>query len=394
MIRKILFITLFVVIAQAGKVVELTEKYKNSERCKACHGHIVQMWKNSWHAKSHYEKDEYFRKSLDYVARKTRRAKNAIKVECAACHNPRITVTQTDINYEIMALMKLDKNSKVNKAVVDDALSEGINCLVCHNIDKIDDNLDKTKRGVHRVEWVPQGTMVGPFDDAKSPYHKTVMRDHFHAKVNRLCFVCHANDHAEKGLVFTDMESEYKSKKKCVECHMSPKVKKYASTYKLNGKVKPRLIRNHFFYGGHIEKMHKGALGLGVKKVGKNLIVSIKNANPHNIPSGFGARELIVDLEYKADGKTLKKLSTSLTRKYISRRGKATIPHLAVKQSKDMSVPANGVKKLKFPLLKGAKSVTVRLYYRLVNDEVRSILKLQDPIWSKKMFIDEAKLQL
>jgi hypothetical protein len=45
----------------AANVVQVGDKYKDSGKCKACHSHIVAQWEDSWHAKSHYGNDEYFR---------------------------------------------------------------------------------------------------------------------------------------------------------------------------------------------------------------------------------------------------------------------------------------------------------------------------------------------
>jgi cytochrome c554/c'-like protein len=167
-----------------AKVVKVEDRYKDSQSCKACHLRIVSEWKKSWHAKSHYENDEYFQKSIDYVSRKSRKSLNSIKVECATCHNPRISVTSTGEDYEIAAVMGLDKDSVVNKAVNNDAISEGINCVVCHNIDKIHDEYDETKRGINRVEWTKSGTMTGPYKDANSPYHKIVHHEFMDKNLN------------------------------------------------------------------------------------------------------------------------------------------------------------------------------------------------------------------
>lgn len=381
--------------AEVGDAVALTDRYKDSTQCKACHNQIIKHWQYSWHSKSHYEKDEYFQKSIDYLSRKSRKSKNAIKVECAGCHNPRILVTETNIDYEILVAMKLDKNSKVNKALESDSLSEGINCVVCHNIDKIHTNLSPDKRGVHRVSWMPQGTMVGPFANAFSPYHKTEQREHFTNKANTLCLVCHANDRSESGLVFSNMESEYKeNSKQCVDCHMGPKEDGIASTLRLKGgKQVPRKVRKHTFIGAHSASLWEGSMKLRASKAGTSLIVNIENPNPHNIPSGFGGRELIVDVEYKSNGSVLKRHSMSLTRTYVSKRGKPTVPHLAVKQSDDTSIPAQGSKNLKFPFLKEADSAVITLSYRLVNDEIHSLLELKDPIWSKKMLINTLRIK-
>lgn len=394
--RILILVAVAVVSLFGSQAVELTDKYLDSQKCKACHHQIINQWKDSWHAKSHYNSDEYFRKTVDYVGRKSRKSKNAIKVSCAGCHNPRISVTETNVDYEILVAMKLDKDSEVNNALKSDTLSEGINCVVCHNIDKIHTDLDASKRGVHRVSWMPQGTMVGPFDDAFSPYHKTEQRKHFTTEADTLCFACHANDRSMSGLVFADMQKEYqKNDKQCVDCHMGPKVDGVAATLRLvDGKAKKRKVRNHGFRGAHTENMWEGALNISMKKTKDALLISLINPNPHNIPSGFGSRELLVEVEYKSVGEIIKRQSVSLTRYYKSKRKKATIPHLAVTQSPDMSVPAYGSKSVKFPLIKNADSVNISVYYRLVNDEVHKLLKLKDPIWSKKMLINNYKMKL
>jgi hypothetical protein len=394
---RILVLSFMIMMTLYGaEVVKLTEQYQDSTKCKACHHQIIEQWKESWHSKSHYDKDEYFRKTVDYVSRKSRKSKNAIEVSCAGCHNPRIAVTETSVDYEILVAMKLDKNSEVNKALNSDTLSEGINCVVCHNIDKIHNDRDPKMRGVERVSWMEQGTMVGPFGDAFSPYHKTAVRDHFNDKVDTLCFVCHANDRSESGLVFANMEKEYqKNDKKCVDCHMSPRMDGVASTLRLtNGKAKPRKVRKHGFRGAHTEVMWEGALDMDLKRVGDALVVTLSNNNPHNIPSGFGSRELIIDVEYKSVGEVIKRQTMSLTRHYTSKRGKPTVPHLAVSESADMSVPAYGNKSVKFVLEKGSDSVNVTLSYRLVNEEIHTLLDLKEPIWSKKMLINRQRMKL
>jgi nitrate/TMAO reductase-like tetraheme cytochrome c subunit len=377
-----------------AQVVEVGDRFQNSQSCKACHLRIVNEWENSLHAKSHYENDEYFQKSIDYVSKKTRKSLNGVKVECATCHNPRISVTSTGEDYEIAAVMGLDKGSAVNKAVNNDAISEGINCVVCHNIDKIHDEYDDTKRGINRVEWTESGTMTGPYKDSKSPYHKTVHHDFMDQNPNQLCFVCHANDRSKSGLVFTDMQSEYKnSTKTCVDCHMGPKKLDVASTYKMNGERKVREVRNHGFAGAHTSSMWKDALSLSLEHNKKDILVTIKNPQPHNIPSGFGSRELIVELSYKKGMKVIKENSISLTRHYTRKKNIPTIPHLATAQSKDMSIPAEGKKVLKVAKVNGATSIEVKLYYRLVNDEVRTLLDLKGKNWEQKHYITEATLK-
>jgi len=393
---KILLLGFFFFSSLFGaKVVHVSEKYESAVRCRVCHKRIVDEWNNSWHAKSHFSKDEYFRKSLEYVSRKTRKSLNATKIKCATCHNPRISVTKTGEDYEIAAVMGLTKGSKVNKAVKDKSISEGINCVVCHNVNKIHDEYDKTKRGINRVEWTPNGVMTGPFKDAKSPYHKIVSHEFMNTNPNKLCFVCHANDRSVHGLVFTDMQSEYVGKKTCVSCHMGPKHKDVAATYRMyDGKAKMRMVRNHGFIGAHTPALWKGALRLELKKQNNKLLIKIKNPQPHNIPSGFGSRELLLKVVYTKGIAVVSQKTISLTRHYTRKHKKVGIAHLAIKQSRDMSIKAHGEKIVYLPLAEGADSVEVTLYYRLVNDEVRTLLDLKDQIWSHKNFIAKSSLNL
>jgi len=392
-----LLLYVFVLISSASfeatpeAAPELNKRYHDSKNCQSCHLPIVQEWRQSYHAKSHYNSNEYLRASMDFVHRKSRKSLNAVKVQCAVCHNPRIAVTETDIDYEIDAVMGLDKDSAVNKAVSSDDLAEGINCLVCHNVDSIDEKMKASKRGIHRLKWNPVGTMSGPYGDADSPYHKTQKRDFFDDP-KKLCMVCHANDRSMSGLVFADTASEYdQTTKQCADCHMSPKKEGVASTLAIdNGKPKKRMIREHLFIGAHETSMWEGALNITGKRSKDTLNITVHNDNPHNIPTGFGSRELIIEVDYMSGRDVIEHKSYSLTQNYTDKRGKATIPHLAMKASEEMSIPANGKRDFSSPIPKGAGKAVVTIYYRLVNDEVRTLLNLKEKQWSEKKLIDKA----
>ncbi|MDD5716617.1 MAG: multiheme c-type cytochrome [Sulfuricurvum sp.] len=380
-----------------AEVVKVGDKFKDSGKCKACHSHIVKQWEDSWHAKSHYDNDEYLQKSIDYVARKNnRKSLNTVKIECAACHNPRISVTSTSAEYEAIAALNLDKDTAATKALKSDGISEGINCVVCHNIDQIHDELPDSKRGIHRVTWMPSGTMTGPYGDAKSPYHKVEPRDFMDNNPNQLCFVCHANDKSEEGHRFMDMQAEFKSGgKQCVDCHMGPRKQGVAATLRnVNGQAHKRLIREHGFEGGHVESMWQGALAVDVRKSAKGLEVILTNPQPHALPSGFGSREILIEAQYISGGKITKTQTASLTSRYVDKRGKPTIPHLAAKTVENSSVPAQGSKTVVLPIESGTTQVMIVVSYRLVNDEVRGIIDLKDPIWSKKMVIKKLNVKL
>lgn len=394
--KKLLIIAILTTAAFAAIPVELGDKFKDSSKCKSCHLHIVNEWEQSWHSKSHYDNNEYFRATTDYVSKKTRKSLSGVQIQCATCHNPRISVTTTDAEHEMLAVMGFDENLAAKKALESDVISEGINCVVCHNIGAIDSDKDEKARGINRVEWTKSGTMVGPFDDAMSPYHKVEHREYMDKDPNKLCFVCHANDRSVSDFVFVNMEKEYvKGGKLCVDCHMGSKKHGVAATLRMdNGKPKAREIRGHAFQGAHTESMWDGALDLELQQKKKEIFISIINSNPHNIPSGFGAREIVAELVFKKNDEILETKALSLTTHYQDKRGKATIPHLAVSSSDDLSVPANGKKVLKVPTKAEADRVEVTLYYRLVNDEVRSLLNLSEPIWSQKFFIAAKSIHL
>lgn len=394
--RYVLLLLISLNFAYGAKVVEVGERFEDSKKCKSCHLRVVNEWEESWHSKSHYENDEYFKASIDYVSQKTRKSLNGVKVQCATCHNSRISVTSTGSDYEIASIMGLAKGSKVDKAVNSDNISEGVNCVVCHNIDKIHNEYDDSKLGINRVEWTESGAMTGPYKDAFSPYHKTISHEFMSEKPNDLCFVCHANDRSVKGLVFSDMKNEYQDEKKsCVECHMGPQRKGIAASYRTNeGKTVERMVRSHGFAGAHIDSLWKGALKLELSQKDDNVLIEISNPQAHNIPSGFGSREIVVDVVSKNGDAVLETKSISLTRYYTRRNGKPTIAHLAEEESKDLSIPANGKKILKVPTLHGTTAVEVTLSYRLVNDEVISLLKLKDLIWSEKKYIAKESLKV
>ena len=120
----LLFIVTFNMLFGA-EVVKVGERFESSTKCKVCHKRIVDEWENSWHSKSHFAKDEYFAKSLKYVSRKSRKSLNAVKVQCATCHNPRINVTKTDEDYDIAAVMGLTKGDEVEQAVNSKQLVRG-----------------------------------------------------------------------------------------------------------------------------------------------------------------------------------------------------------------------------------------------------------------------------
>ncbi len=386
--EKLVILAVLVLNLFGAKVVHLDEKYQNSKKCFSCHSHIIKDWQNSQHSKSHYKKDEFYKKAVDYVSRKEHQPKELVLIECAKCHNPRIEVGKVSEDDEAVIALGL-ADQKFKKAVNSKTIAEGINCLVCHNIDKIHYNAPLSVRGMDRVEWNKNGIMSGPFSDADSPYHKTQYREFFDKDPNKLCFVCHAATHSMKNekLYFADMKKNYVGNEKCIDCHMGPKIKGYASTFSKNGKVKQRMIRHHKFIGPHTRAMLKDTLKIDLKKEKNYLYISLINNLPHSFPTGCGSRELIIDVTFRYK-KTLKKKTISLTTYYKRKNGRKSIPHIATNQTQDLQIPPKSKKtfKLKLPQ-KGFDTIIVKVFYKLANDEIVNMLKLKEPKWSQKRLI-------
>ena len=152
-----------------------------------------------------------------------------------------------------------------------------------------------------------------------------------------------------------------------------------------HGKPKTREIREHGFGGAQIAAMWQDALHVSAKKVGNDLEVILKNDLPHNLPSGFGSREILVEIAYTKSGKIISNSTISLSRHYLNKYNTPTFAHTAEKYTADISVPAKGEKNIKVKLNKDVTGAIVTVSYRLVNDEVRGLLELKEPIWSQKM---------
>ncbi len=373
---------------------EIPQRCSSSINCKSCHGHIVKDWERSWHAKSHVDKNEYYRKSLEFVAKRRYKGVNRVKFECAVCHNPRISLKKVsefaDIDY---AFNTRNKDSELVKAVEQEALKEGINCIVCHKIDSIDDSQSKFKRGNTILTWLETGTIGGPFADSKSNFHKSKQQKFFN-NPDKLCLVCHDNMRGYKDFIIADTGDEFRANKreeKCVDCHMSKKVKGYAALVKnAEGKKVKRLIRRHKFAGAHSEGMIKGALDVKLKADQNFLYVTITNPNPHSVPTGFGGRAIIIEVKSKIGGReNLQK--KVLTTHYKSKRGRPTIPHMAVTQKSDVEFEPYKARTFKFKRIKMSQEAVVRVSFQLVNDEIAEILDLKEKRWRQKRLIQEVK---
>jgi hypothetical protein len=239
--------------------------------------------------------------------------------------------------------------------------------------------------------------MYGPFEGARSPYHLTEKKDFFKTAPNRLCMVCHkhgTNSNNLKVYATGDEYLEYKKSlqgevKSCVECHMSGEKKGIASNYKGKGGMVERLVRDHLFAGIASGKLAEKYINMSAKLTPDGLAVEVSNLIPHKLPTGYGLREVELQiLFYSRYEKLIKKRGYSFSVDWLDKHGKLTIPHLAKKIGEDRRLAPLKSKKFIFSVPPKTKIINYKLIYRRVQKKFIKKLKIRD-----RFFINETVLK-
>jgi len=377
---------------------ELDVKWQSNKNCEACHQEISKKWETSRHANSHFSKNDLFKKSLEYIVRKhPTRILDEVKVECAKCHNPRLTKHRVSAEEKVALLLgDGDAQKSFHNMLNTKTMKNGINCVVCHNIDEI--HLDKKRgsAGMNSVTFGPQGTMFGPFDDARSPYHQTEQRPHFTGNDPSLCFVCHYSQKNASGIEVYATGKEYETfateKEGCKNCHMSKPYKGVASNYAPVGeKPKERMVRKHRFASVDNSNIINDYVDVRGTMEGEKFVIRVQNRAPHKIPTGYGLREIILRVTFlNKDDKVLAKKKYVLGTKWIDENGEETIPHLAKKVAKDTRLDGKSTSAYKFPVPKDAVYAKYSLSYRLIPEGLAKELGVTDPFFLREyMFIEQ-----
>ena len=371
-----------VLVAALQLHAKIEAKYADSTKCKPCHKTITQDWERSLHAKSHFSKNDFYAKMLAYVAKKRHKSEASLEIRCAQCHNPHVSEA-VDEEAKYAAAFGLD-GDEVKKSMSSRFIKDGVNCIVCHNIKAIHLSKDPGKRGKDTIVWGPNDTMVGPFKDAKSPYHKTAYADFFKKDPNKLCFVCHYNERSAYGLLIGQTGPEYEksgSKTACVECHMGPELKGRSVQVDLKNSTatKERTLRHHLFGGVRNSDIVADAIDLDYKQIGRKVVVTLKNLVPHALPTGFGARMMALRAVYRdASGRQVGEDRYEIVARYADGKGKETVPYLARKVLSDTRLQPGESRKVAFKAPEGSKSVDLELVYYLIDPRWVSVLRLED----------------
>jgi hypothetical protein len=372
----------------------IKEKYATNANCKACHTDLSVKWETSRHAHSHFTKNDLYNRTLEYMVKNDiLKTKEEIVVECAKCHNPRIEKHKVGKSDKLNLLLDIDKSS-MDKVLNNPTMRNGINCIVCHNVDRIHWKKDGRRRGFDAVEFGPQGTMFGPFAGAKSPYHRTEKRDFFVKDPNRLCLACHYSDTNRHGLEIYSTGKEYESVKKnakaqqCISCHMSGKKAGVASNFSGKGGRVKRMVRDHLFASIDNSDIHRKYLDIFAESRNGKLWIRLKNRSPHRIPTGYGLRELELKVDFFAKGeKKIKTVNRFFKAVWGDRDKKPTVPHLAVTLLRDGRIAPGQEVMESFGIPDGTRLVNYRLIYRQIDVEMAKKLGVTDHFFTKEFVL-------
>lgn len=369
---------------------QIVEKYAQSKYCKGCHPEQVKDWQSTWHSKSHYSKNTLYKKTLEYMSKKLYKDVEQLSVECAKCHNPRISVQKVNKSFVLAKAFGVKNKDveAVHDALNTSYLKEGINCIVCHNTDKINHTTDLYKRGFDAVEWGPNHIMVGPFDSNRTNFHKSERRSHFNYDVNRLCFVCHfGGENNQKVPTYTTGKEylEANTTQKCADCHMSKRRTGVIAPHVTKEGVPTlqRELRSHLFAGVRNSDIAKNAIALEITQLYDSLEVTLINQTPHTVPTGFGGRALEVKIDIYNGEKIVMSEVKVLDVTYVDAQGNITIPYLSTNISQDLRLKVNEKRVIPVPLPAKSTAVEVTVNYKLINETLKQMLQITDPVFTR-----------
>jgi len=362
-----------------------------SEICFGCHKDQAKDWNSTWHSRSHVDSNPLYKAVVNYISRVNYQPSESILVECAQCHNPKMTIKEIADKNSFTLAKALDiettQTKRVEGSVKDKAIKDGISCNICHNVAKVHESSSLSMRGFRAVEWGPADTIYGPFeDDGRAGIHKSVQKEHF-TDPNKLCMVCHFGGEKNGTEIYTTGSEYIKSgdQTKCVDCHMSTKREGIIMPEITRAGMVPKVrnIRSHLFEGARNSDIMKETLELKAASNGKTLTVELKNITPHKAPTGFGGRSMDVKIDFKNGNSVLSTKLYVLEAIYLDKRGKETVPHLAQSIKSDNRLDANEIRKLNIEKPDGATAATITVTYRLASERILKIINFSDPIFDK-----------
>ncbi len=360
---KFWFLTLFLCVSAWGE----DAAFWDPQTCVGCHREQVRAWSQSWHSRSYYDKNEIYRISVDFIAQKTRSPKGNILLKCGVCHNPHLEVKSVGDDYTYAKIFGIatTKTSLVDSSLHAKHIQNGISCYVCHRIDEIREKHDDGDAGYKIVKWLEDDTLAGPFEETmRTDYHKSVKRSHFEDS-DKICTICHQGGTGENKFGVYETSAEHAasgSKQKCVECHMGKPLEAVNAPNISPDVAKVRINRSHLFIGRKDSEMLSSAIKVSFNPI--RGILSLENTTPHAVPTGFGGREIDLNITYlRTNGEVITSEGASFAKTYADNDGALTLPYLATRLTSDTRFGAKTRKDFSVYPPASAAYVDVRLTY-------------------------------
>lgn len=302
MMKKLIVLPVMLIWAQVFAASDIKDdpgyQYQPNSYCGACHQEQLKDYSRSMMGKTPH--DKVFRQF--YLGLNAKGEKDGMGYkgfhpdepgDCANCHTSDVVLNE---DREVDLMEAIDKGS------------QGISCDFCHTVANVkvihDPDTGRYDTDINHIVTRARGdTKHGPYDDAVSPAHKTVLSP-IHTK-SEFCAMCHLNqEHLLSISTYADWKAAYDKgvvTQQCQECHMPTGGKDRPVA--VGGKVrKAGTIRRHLFHGGHSRDMlvKAATLKLDAHKEGGELVVDAAVTNSgagHTLPGGATLRNIILVVE-------------------------------------------------------------------------------------------------
>jgi hypothetical protein len=321
--------------------------------CKGCHPIIYSEFQNSMHKKSSIKDDKIHKAIWD---RHPAKAKN--NYICAKCHAP-------------------------------NGSHEGITCLSCHTITKIEHHkksnsniyekrdklLYSAQKGMEdkKIIYKEESSWFGLITKSiGSPYHDI---DYTHQEyyTGEVCMGCHSHKQNSHGFTLCKTEKKGVNKKEnCITCHM-PKIEGSATTI--------RESKTHAFHGfaGVINnpKILSKYIDIDLQKTDNGFNIIITNKAPHKLLT-HPLRVVELHTKLKRDNKEEELKKHNFIR-IIGKNKKPSMPWLATEVIKDNMIKANEKRVISFDKkLQKGDEIETTLGFFIVNPKAIDKLGLKD----------------
>jgi len=373
------------------------EKFVNPENCNSCHQEQFSAWKTSLHAFSHEENNELYARAVEFAATRSMQNYEKVLVGCGTCHNPRLDVKDVNDEYLVAKIFlgESKETQEVDNALKASHIKNGISCYVCHNVDSIKPKNSPTDVGYKIIDFIKTETIVGPFNDANeraASWHSSEARPFF-TQGNDLCLVCHQGQANSNALALYNTGSEYAQSpnhnRRCVECHMSSLSNTILAAETEPEKAINRNTREHLFAGvRNNPELFKGAITATLDK--ENSTLNIKNEIPHDLPSGFSGRSMVMSVIYDNGSQQ----SFELRAKFVDKENSDTLAYVAERLVSDTRLLGGEERKFELEIPNNAKKITVKIVYYVLDPNLQAILQLKDEKFTKAYEVFNEEIEL